>query len=116
FAAIGWPLLEARSLEMAGDRRSAVAIYERCGAAGELRRLEFGAGNEEGTALGVLTARERELAQLVAAGKTNRAIATSLSIGEKAVEKYLTSIYAKLGLSSRAQLAALVATSHYRFE
>ncbi len=116
FAAIGWPLLEARSLELAGERRSAVAIYERCGAAGELRRLEFGAGNEEGTALRVLTARERELALLVAAGRTNRAIATSLSIGEKAVEKYLTSIYSKLGLSSRAQLAALVATSHYRLE
>jgi DNA-binding CsgD family transcriptional regulator len=38
----------------------------------------------------------------------------SLSIGEKAVEKYLTSIYAKLGLTSRAQLAALVAASQSR--
>lgn len=110
FAAIGWPLLEARSLEMC-DRRSAVAIYERAGAAGELRRLEFGAVSEERTELGVLTARERELALLVAAGKPNRAIATTLSIGEKAVEKYLTSIYSKLGLTSRAHLAALVAAS-----
>ena len=60
--------------------------------------------------LGVLTARERELALLVAAGKPNRAAAAELSITEKAVEKYLTSIYAKFGLKSRAQLAALVAS------
>jgi DNA-binding CsgD family transcriptional regulator len=45
---------------------------------------------------------------LIAAGKDNRSAAEALSISRKAVEKYLTSIYAKLGLSSRAQLAAFV--------
>ncbi len=114
FSAIGWPLLEAQSLEIAGERRDAVAIYERCAAAGELRRSEFRATSAEGALLGVLTARERELATHVAAGKANRAIASSLSIGEKTVEKHLTSIYTKLGLTSRAQLAALVVTSQQR--
>ena len=110
FAEMGWPLHEARCLEAGGDVRAAVAIYRRCAAAGELRRIEFGsADNREGTPLGILTARERQLALQVAAGKPNRAVADALSIGEKTVEKYLTSIYAKLGLSSRAQLAALVA-------
>ena len=66
-----------------------------------------------GGGLGLLTARERELALLIAAGKPNRAAAAELSITEKAVEKYLTSIYAKFGLKSRAQLAALVASSQY---
>ncbi len=109
FAAIGWPLLEARALEMAGEPRRAIAIYKRCGAAGELRRLEFGeSASAQAAPLGALTPRERELALQVASGKANRAVADALSIGEKTVEKYLTSIYTKLGLTSRAQLAALV--------
>jgi DNA-binding CsgD family transcriptional regulator len=52
----------------------------------------------------------------VAAGKPNRAVADALSIGEKTVEKYLTSIYAKLGLTSRAQLAAFVVGARRRIE
>ena len=59
--------------------------------------------------LDLLTSRERELALLVAAGKSNRAAAEALSVSEKAIEKYLTSIYAKLGMTSRVQLAAYVA-------
>jgi DNA-binding CsgD family transcriptional regulator/tetratricopeptide (TPR) repeat protein len=112
FAAIGWPLLEARALKAAGETRRAIAIYKRFGAAGELRRLEFGENaSAQASPLGALTPRERELALQVASGKANRAVADALSIGEKTVEKYLTSIYAKLGLTSRAQLAALVAAS-----
>lgn len=110
FAAIGWPLFQALCLETAGKRQAALAIYRRCGAAAEVRRLQFlPPSGEENSPLGILTTRELELALQVALGKPNRAIAMSLSIGEKAVEKYLTSIYSKLGLTSRAQLAALVA-------
>jgi DNA-binding CsgD family transcriptional regulator len=116
FHAIGWPLFEARALEMAGSRDAARAIYVRCGAAGDVRRLEFAPAQSAAGTLGVLTARERELALQVAAGKANRAVAEALSIGEKTVEKYLTSIYAKLGLTSRAQLAALVATAQQQAE
>ncbi len=117
FAALGWPLLEARALEMAGETRRAIVIYKRFGAAGELRRLEFGENaSAPASPLGALTPRERELALQVASGKANRAVADALSIGEKTVEKYLTSIYAKLGLTSRAQLAALVAASLRRVE
>lgn len=115
FAEIGWPLHEGRAWELAGEIDRARTIYERCAAAGELRRIEFGPPDRrDGPTLGVLTPRERELAYEVAAGKANRTIASSLSIGEKTVEKYLTSIYAKLGLTSRAQLAALVAASQQR--
>jgi DNA-binding NarL/FixJ family response regulator len=53
----------------------------------------------------VLTPRERDVAALVAAGKPNQAVAEALAISRKAVEKYLTSIYEKLGVTSRAQLA-----------
>jgi DNA-binding CsgD family transcriptional regulator len=58
---------------------------------------------------GGLTQRERETAALVAQGKSNRAIARALGIGERTVEGYVASILAKLGFGSRAQIAAWVA-------
>jgi len=60
------------------------------------------------TPAGSLSPRERELAQLIALGKNNREAALELSVTVKAVEKYLTSIYAKLGIKSRSQLTAYV--------
>jgi len=55
---------------------------------------------------GGLTAREREVARLVAQGKSNRAIADELVVGVSTVEAYITHIFTKLGFSSRAQIAA----------
>jgi DNA-binding CsgD family transcriptional regulator len=57
-------------------------------------------------ASGGLTRRERDVAELVAQGKANRAIAADLGIGERTVEGYVASALAKLGFASRAQLAA----------
>ena len=57
-------------------------------------------------ALGGLTRREWDVAELVALGKTNRVIARELGIGERTVEGYVTSALAKLDLTSRTQLAA----------
>lgn len=54
---------------------------------------------------GGLTAREREVARLVAQGKSNRAIADELVVGVSTVEAHLTHIFSKLRFSSRAQLA-----------
>jgi len=45
-----------------------------------------------------LTARERDVLQLMAEGRSNPAIAASLHIGLGAVEKHITSIFMKLGL------------------
>ncbi len=55
---------------------------------------------------GGLTAREREVARLVAWGKTNRAIADELVVGVSTVEAHISHIFTKLGFSSRAQIAA----------
>lgn len=63
------------------------------------------------TQLGGLTRREYEVALHVALGKTNREIAADLSIGEKTVEMHVSNCLTKLGLRSRAQLAAWVASS-----
>ena len=46
-----------------------------------------------------LTPREREVLQQIAEGKNNAAIATSLSLTERAVEKHINAIFSKLGLS-----------------
>ncbi len=55
---------------------------------------------------GGLTSREREVACLVAQGKSNRAIADELVVGVSTVEAHITHIFTKLGFSSRAQIAA----------
>jgi ATP/maltotriose-dependent transcriptional regulator MalT len=55
---------------------------------------------------GGLTSREREVARLVAQGKSNRAIADELVVGISTVETHITHIFTKLGFSSRAQIAA----------
>lgn len=55
---------------------------------------------------GGLTAREREVARLVAQGKSNRAIAEELVVGVSTVEAHITHIFTKLGFSSRAQIGA----------
>jgi DNA-binding NarL/FixJ family response regulator len=55
---------------------------------------------------GGLTRREREVAVLIAQGKSNRAIAEALILGERTVEGYVANILAKLGFSARTQIAA----------
>jgi DNA-binding CsgD family transcriptional regulator len=57
---------------------------------------------------GGLSEREREIARLIAQGSTTREIAEACSISQRTVETHLGRIYAKQGLSSRAQLAAWV--------
>lgn len=53
-----------------------------------------------------LTAREQEIAALVAEGLSNRAIAARLVISTRTVDGHVERILAKLGFSSRAQVAA----------
>ena len=57
---------------------------------------------------GQLTARERELVDLVAAGAANKDIARRLSISVSTVKTHLTSIFGKLGLSTRLELAVAI--------
>jgi DNA-binding NarL/FixJ family response regulator len=52
-----------------------------------------------------LTERETEVLQLLARGKANKQIATSLHVTEKTVKAHVSSILAKLGVQSRTQAA-----------
>ena len=95
----------AHAFERAG------AIYARCGATGHLRRLRTAetAAPRAARAQDPLSEREREVAHCIAAGLANAAIAERLSITAKTVEKHVSSIYDKLGVRSRAQVAVLLA-------
>ena len=64
---------------------------------------------ERGTGLAALSPREREVADQVASGKTNRTVAETLFLSEKTVETHLARIYDKLGVRSRTALATIVA-------
>jgi DNA-binding NarL/FixJ family response regulator len=55
---------------------------------------------------GGLTEREREVASLIAAGRSNIAIGQALVISERTVETHVTNILTKLNFQSRAQVAA----------
>ena len=61
--------------------------------------------------MSTLTRREREVAELVAQGFTNREIATRLFISERTAESHVEQIRGKLGFHTRAQIAAWVASS-----
>lgn len=51
----------------------------------------------------VLTAKQREVLELVAAGQPNRLVAKQLGVTEKTVKAHLTQIYAAIGVSDRVQ-------------
>ena len=90
----GEPALAAQLREQAG------AIFERLGAPPVVVRS---AAAEDS---GPLTAREREIVELVAQGRANRQIADELFISEKTVSRHLANIYVKLDVGSRTAAAA----------
>jgi len=55
-----------------------------------------------------LTSREMQIARAVAEGRGNREIAAQLGITEQTVKNHLTSIFEKMGVASRLQLALLM--------
>ena len=57
------------------------------------------AASRRGTALGDLTHRERDVLALMAEGRSNSAIAAILVVSERAVEKHVSNIFSKLGLT-----------------
>jgi DNA-binding CsgD family transcriptional regulator len=79
-------------------------VFKQLGAAPDLNRV---AGLMSGPAVtDGLSAREKEVLILMAAGKTNRAIAAELFISQKTVARHVSNIFTKLALSSRAEATA----------
>jgi DNA-binding CsgD family transcriptional regulator len=116
FAAARARLAEGRAL---ADRAEAIAALleaeaafasfgaqrRRDEAVRELRRLGHRVrARPAASGDGDLTAREREIAELVAAGRTNREVAAQLVLSERTIEAHLRNVYAKLGVRSRVEL------------
>jgi DNA-binding CsgD family transcriptional regulator len=126
--ALPTPIIKARirfaygqTLRRGGRRREAAAvlaeardIFLSLGAAVYVQRCEReiqASGLATGVRRGeldfsVLTAQELAVARLVAQGRTNKETGLELFIAAKTVQYHLTRIYAKLGISSRSELAA----------
>jgi DNA-binding CsgD family transcriptional regulator len=118
-------LREAEALVVAGDRAAAsdaaraglelastmdaTVLRDALGALARRARLDVGdvaaPSSDVADQLG-LTAREREVLELVAAGRTNRQIADALFISTKTASVHVSNILAKLGVSNRAEAGA----------
>ncbi|HEX3671479.1 MAG TPA: AAA family ATPase [Candidatus Cybelea sp.] len=112
FQAIGWPWERAQALEVAGRHAEALDLYRSRGFLRNTRALtqrRRRARHRAGRL--ALTPRELEVACLAAAGKSNRAIATELFIGERTVETHIAAMFDRFDLTSRRELAALLETS-----
>ena len=97
--------------------RSALDLAQRCRAdalAAQLRDDLHAAGakprRDASSGRDSLTASETRIAEMAAAGMTNTQIAQALFVTPGTVEKHLTSVYAKLGISSRRHLAATLSS------
>ncbi len=106
FAGISWVVYQAEALELAGETQAALDLYRRCEFSVDVQRLESAGAMR---AKSGLSKREFEVAELVAQGRSNRSIAESLSLSERTVENHVASIFAKLSLRSRAEVAAYIA-------
>ena len=98
----------ARAHRAAGRDASANAAQEQAAALAAACQGTRTPGLGPATAASVLTPREREVALLAAAHTSSREIATRLHLSVRTVDNHLGRIYAKLGVSSRAQLASLL--------
>ena len=76
-----------------------------------LRRVARGAGDHR-PAAGTLTAREREIAELIERGCSNKEIAERLEIGLPTVKNHVHNILTKLKAARRGQAAAMLRGDH----
>jgi DNA-binding CsgD family transcriptional regulator/RecA/RadA recombinase len=117
-------LLAGAALAAAGEQVRALdelsqaeTLLDRCGARSlidqALREQQQLSSNgacegQEASGLLALSARELEVAELVAEGHTNRQIARTLRLSDKTIETHLSRTFSKLGVSSRAAVATAV--------
>jgi DNA-binding CsgD family transcriptional regulator len=95
-------------------RAAAIDGFEGLGASpcakrarGELQATGETARKRDVSTLDDLTPQELRIARLAAAGDTNREVAAQLFVSPKTVEYHLRKVFAKLGVSSRVELARI---------
>ncbi len=111
FRQAGLPYYEALALERCGAQKQALEIYRRIGDKRDEQRLaaEVDPMNRRGRRAAELTARESEIADLIAEGNSNRVIAEKLVLSQRTVETHVASIFSKLEVSARGDVADQVA-------
>jgi len=85
---------------------AARAAFQQLGAAPDVARLDALESAEAPTPRQLLTSRELQVLRLVAAGKTNKVIASALSLSERTIDRHVGNILTKLDVSSRAAATA----------
>lgn len=99
---------EAGRLELDAAR----AVFNRLGASPQLARLAALIGPGGAAPAHSLSERELQVLRLLATGKTNRTIATELFLSTRTIDRHVSNIYMKIGVSSRA--AATAWAYHHR--
>ena len=101
--------LACRALQDEGsagiELEAARQAFAELGAGPDAERVRALLG-DPGTARAGLSPRELDVLRLVAAGRSNRAVAAELVISERTVERHLSNIFGKLGVGSRTAAAA----------
>lgn len=107
-----WLRRSRRRREARAQLRSALETFELLGAepwadrtAHELEATGETAQRRTSSSAEALTPQERQIAQLLAEGRTTRQAAAALFLSPKTVEYHLRHVYIKLGITSRAALA-----------
>ena len=93
---------DGAALELDAARR----VFAHLGAGPDLTRVTALTRTRTDPAAHGLTGRELQVLRLLATGKTNRAIAADLVVADKTVDRHVTNIFTKLGVSSRAAATA----------
>lgn len=89
---------ESAQLELAAARR----VFIELGARPDVARVDELAESTDTRSTHGLTERELEVLRLVATGRTNREVAKELVLAERTVDRHVSNIFTKLGVSSRA--------------
>ncbi len=116
YAALGTALrLDRQPTDAREPLRCALDLADRCGADGLVERVRtelYATGSRprttERSGPGALTASERRVADLAAAGRSNKEIAQALYVTLKTVEVHLSNCYRKLGIRSRKDLPVVL--------
>lgn len=88
------------------EHDAARQVFDELGARLDLARLDAVAGNAPTAPDHGLTPRELEVIRLLASGATNKSIARQLGVSERTVDRHVSNIFTKLGVSSRAAATA----------